>query len=867
MTDVAALVARGRLLDVRRVVRDLDDAGRKAGTAALTALVRDQPDLWWHQPNVVPLAMAVAGCAPSAAKASALLVRQSIRLDGAAARAFIEVADERGVTWLADLANRIAGRLSRTDPTRHFEFVAEVLAHEKAPPPTDDPFVICWVEHVNWSNPEMMRVDRLRADPFLDPLLPRLFEVDGAGNRIDGTTLRALAALAVEGRIRRTTLLDGCRGRMLRGDRPAALRAWATLHDLLTPTPSEVAGHVGDYLRLLADGPAPVATLAQKHLRGAASDLDGLLDASRDVLIRPEKALVRAQLGWLDRLAKRHPERAGEIADVIAVATTHPAVDLRERAAAFAVRHGRPIPATATTEPTAAGHVGSAAVGSVAATVRSRGDDLPPAPGPAPAPPPITDPDELAEETVALISTLDMFPAAVVLDRVLDAVVRFAGTDAGRAAGALAPVLARNRDGLVDHQWERGGCVHGMVGVALGVLVDPQPRRGRWNRLLNALRPTEPARAAAAGPARGAADPPGYPAAWPVPTLPAPHAVLLSRLAEIGERARSGAGTALLAAPTRANGAIDTQVLLDRLAALGDREPWPADLLQALLRLPAMVDEEAAGRAAALRTPAGDRLAAWLRRGGLPRPDHHPVTIGRPAAKWTGEHTWAPERRVVVSTTPPAGVGDVLGLLTRRAEHTIDTPGPNVLLWPSVLPGYLGLAAAWVMPEVAAAADLGERRGTAVLPLLAECTGDGGPAVDVALAYGIAARHKGDQVAAVDALLSLAASGRLDAAGVGTHVGELARHGVLTPSRCLVPLRDAAAAGARLTTWRILAAALPALLARPKPPPGTPDLLTVAAETAAATGVAIPVPGLAEVAARGGSTRLVTEARRLAAVL
>jgi hypothetical protein len=50
----------------------------------------------------------------------------------------------------------------------------------------------------------------------------------------------------------------------------------------------------------------------------------------------------------------------------------------------------------------------------------------------------------------------------------------------------------------------------------------------------------------------------------------------------------------------------------------------------------------------------------------------------------------------------------------------------------------------------------------------------------------------------------------------------------------------------------------------PKPPP---DLLTVAAETAAATGVAIPVPGLAEVAARGGSTRLVTEARRLAAVL
>jgi hypothetical protein len=387
-----------------------------------------------------------------------------------------------------------------------------------------------------------------------------------------------------------------------------------------------------------------------------------------------------------------------------------------------------------------------------------------------------------------------------------------------------------------------------MLGVALRVVVDPVPRQGRWARLLSALR-GEALR---------------YPTAWPAPTIPAPHAVWLGRLGEVGQRGRAGLATGLLAAPTWANGAIDTAVLLDRLAMLGDREPWPADLFQALLRLPAGVDEEGAARAAKLRTRAGERLAAWLRGGGLPRPEHRPVTIGRPDdGGWFGDHSWAPERRVVVSTVPAGGADDVLGLVTRRPEHTTDNPGPNASLWPSVLPGYRGLAAAWVMPAVAAAADAGVRGGTAVLPLLADCAGEGGPAVDVALAYGLAARHEGDRVAAVDALLTLAASGRLDATAVGTHLGELTRHGVLTPSRIVVPLRDAAAAGARLTTWRILAAALPPLLAVAKPPPGTPDLLTLAAETAAATGVVLPVPGLAEVAARGGSSRLVTEARRL----
>ncbi|WP_344611344.1 hypothetical protein, partial [Dactylosporangium salmoneum] len=56
------------------------------------------------------------------------------------------------------------------------------------------------------------------------------------------------------------------------------------------------------------------------------------------------------------------------------------------------------------------------------------------------------------------------------------------------------------------------------------------------------------------------------------------------------------------------------------------------------------------------------------------------------------------------------------------------------------------------------------------------------------------------------------------------------------------------------------------LLAEPAAPRGTPGLLTLAAETAAAAPGPVRIAGLAEVAARRGSTRLVTEARRLAAM-
>ncbi len=74
-------------------------------------------------------------------------------------------------------------------------------------------------------------------------------------------------------------------------------------------------------------------------------------------------------------------------------------------------------------------------------------------------------------------------------------------------------------------------------------------------------------------------------------------------------------------------------------------------------------------------------------------------------------------------------------------------------------------------------------------------------------------------------------------------------------------------AGAPATAWQIVARALPALLATSPAPRGLPDLLALGAQAVTAAGPAGPITGLAQLAGRGGSTRLVTEARRLLRLL
>ncbi|MEU3456336.1 DUF6493 family protein [Micromonospora sp. NPDC006766] len=848
--DLFQLVREGSAELVAAALEGLPEPRRREIGVALTDWVRQQDrSTWWTTGASTALAVAVVGCLPTAAQAAAILARGSVNPDGERAATLVTgVATERGVTWLGDLGHRLGAKLGRQAWIQRWRFVAALLRDAGAEPPTDDAFVQLWLESVAFPEHHKERavplVERLRADPIRPVMLPRLFEVDGLGTammfdevittweeRRRHVLPAALAQLAAEGVLDRAWLIDRSIGRLLRGDRPTALRAFTVLLDLLRPTTAEVAAHATDYLRLLTDAPAPVATMAQKVLREQPDlALESILEASGDVLHRPDKALVKAQLGWLDRLARQHRDRAGEIAEVIAVAVAHPAVELRDRASALATRHG----------------LDPAAVNPGPAVATPRGDDLPAAAPPAPAPAPIADVDELAEEVAALLGTPSQ---GTPLDRVLDGLVRLTAIDADRVCAALTPVIERRHWSWGDeHRWEPL-CLCGMVVDVLRTAgADHQPRwHSRWQSLLAAVRRNDRSALVATD-----------------PRVPPVHRLLRARLAEIGAHVGEP-GPGLLATPTSANGLLDPLALLERLAALGDRKAWFWDLTQALLRLPDDTDDAVADKAAALGTPAGDRLAEWLRGGGLPQPVARATTVTRRprSSRWDWEFEQLAERRLLVELRSPDRYEDPLGLLTADpAPISVDYSG-WANLWPSTLPGHRGLVAAYALPLVAASADMDQQGGAAVLPLLAECAGPGGVALDLAVAYGLGARHGADRIAALDALLTLAGAGQLDPTGAGRRLGELVAVGAVKATRVGEPLRDAAQAGAPLTVWRLLAAALPALLAAPGPVRGLPDLLTLASETATATGVRIEVPGLADVTARGGSSRLVTEARRL----
>ncbi|MBU8861321.1 MULTISPECIES: hypothetical protein [unclassified Micromonospora] len=833
MTGFAEAVVRGRMSEVRSALAGLDEPARRALGDELVADVRRRRDAWWWRGEAATLAVAAVGTLSTSTKVAALLGRRSVWLAGVDAAPVVDVARERGVTWLADVAYKLADRLPRDRMVAGWRFVAGLLLAEKAPPPTADDFVHGWAAAQGWPDPRGTRpptVDRLRADPFLDALLPRLFEVDGVGTELargDGTGTeavpRALVALAAEGRLDRAVLLNGVLGRLLRGDRPGALRPFLVLHDLLAPTPDEVAVRSSAYLRLLADGPGPVARTAQRTLRqaGDVAEPEALWEAARTVLARPEKALVRAQVSWLDRLARQHPDRAPEIGAVLAAAAAHPDAGLRERALTLARRHGhRPV---------------------AVATVAEARDDLPPPLPAAAAPPQIAEVDELVEEVAAALR--GQWPTAV-LERVVDGLVRVGTRERDRVAAALAPVLRRAGVAEYHETWARflpGAQMNGLLLAAAGI-GDATRRRDNWASVLATSRSAQ----ATSG-------------------RPAPTWLYRLRLAEAGQRLDGHDDPGLLSAPTSTSGAIEPAVLYERLAALGDRGHWQWDCAQAFLRLPAVVDEPLAARAQALGTAAGIELAAWLRGEAVPVPVQEVVTVGR--RERSRAYDWSydslPERRRLVALTPPAGVDDRFGLLTLAPPAIGTRMFGTVGLWPAVLPGHRGVVAAQVLPELAMAAqeDLGGRGP--VLLALAECTGAGGPALDLAVAYGLCARHEADRVAALDALLILAAAGDMDAPRVGGHLGEMGAQGQVTLTRAVTPLRDAVAAGAPLSVWRLLAGALPPLLAAPAPPRGTPDLLALAAETATATGVRIEVPGLADVVARGGGSRLVAEARRL----
>ncbi|MGW6980961.1 DUF7824 domain-containing protein [Streptomyces sp. NPDC054932] len=347
-----------------------------------------------------------------------------------------------------------------------------------------------------------------------------------------------------------------------------------------------------------------------------------------------------------------------------------------------------------------------------------------------------------------------------------------------------------------------------------------------------------------------------------------------ARAGEVAARLRAGDPVPfLLSAPSRPTGAVEPSDLVERLAEyerLGVR-PGPADLGQALLRCGGQVDPEAVRAAEKLELEEGARVVAWLRQGGLPQPvwrrereagePERPsrrrgarigrrILVGHEAFEGRGafpRHFWSLFRKFEPRISCPHW-----SLPDYRDAHTVAT-----------LPWHPEIAAARLMTGIASAADQDGCGAPAFLEGLAAAEGPAGPAVHLAVAYGLASLPEPDREAAVRALVLLNARGRLDGELLGRELTELVGLGTLKVPLLTESLRAAAVTpqGAE-AVWAVLATALPGLLACIRPQ-AHGALLAVAADSARLSGARGELPEVTALAQRPGSSQLLKQARRL----
>ncbi|CAL9448836.1 DUF7824 domain-containing protein [Streptomyces sp. enrichment culture] len=610
----------------------------------------------------------------------------------------------------------------------------------------------------------------------------------------------------------------------------------------LALTPAENAPLLRDHVAML-DLSSQVAAYGQEVLIGldAAGLLedDVLTETCERVLLRPEKKLVRAQLAWLDRAAKRDATRAGRIVGGAALTFQHSDVDLQERALKLVARH---LPAVADAQVLSGLREAAAFLNPA---LSARADELfgpavrdtgGPSAGPSDEAPPDLLPEAPEPEPVhAIASAAEVAPELAVLladsenvvafERALDGLVRHARLDRGTLSKALEPVM-RIRPGF-DCWCSRADVTQrDLYDVATAVRGD-EPRDWHIHRRDELFE------------AQGADG-----------RITEPGAMLKARLTEAIGLVESGAQPYLLALPTRANGAVDAATLVERIAefeSLGVT-PAPIDLAQALLRVTPTDDERVREAAGALRSDAGRRLARWLHRGGAPHwdttPDKWPA--GDPTGAKPGE--WAPANPSTGHDLPlPPVAAALLGPYGWSHPH----PGTFML---AQLPHH--------RDEVAAR--FGEQTNRLLLPRLTEAYGIAGYATHWQITRRLGDPKEADT--AVDALLVLAAQRQLDARLLAGQWQALTRCGLLMPSRVTAALRAAAETGAWATVWSILEAALPALL-RDRPVNGAGALLALAVECAVRSGARGSVPEVDELAGRKGSSQTVKNARLLRNVL
>ncbi|MFD5940350.1 DUF7825 domain-containing protein [Streptomyces griseus] len=903
MNELLTAVRAGRHNDVPPLVLGLDRTGRRAALAELKELRKEVRSWDWQRRDKIRKALLVAGagCHTGAAGCAAWLGGRDLRDWGRSPYPLILAAlKDRDPAWLGDLAHRFASRAALSDA--EYTFVGELSRIARVPLPATDNLVVGWSELVSaarWRGRTRRRLtDILREDPHSPTLAARLFEMPELPPQVDfydapdaqDNWPGALCALVEDGALDRAHLVERCVIRLMRGGRSVDQRFFLAVLLRLGTTAEEEDRHLRDWTAMATDGITPVASHAQQVLvrldeRGVLSTR-GLAEVSGAVLFRQEKKLVRAQLTLLGKALRRDASTADELLPAVAEAFGHEGIDVQERSLKLVARY---LPAVA--DPGVREQLASAAArlgplhretvaalfgGAVEEEPREAYEEfLPAAPVPRrqePAPGTVA---ELVEEVAARVkahASERWIPASAVLDpsagttgfeRALDGLVRLARTDREELTASLREALAGVHfveNGLSPYMIDPRAIStsHGLSVVVASLLGLVSERdRVAWRAKTTVKGADACAHAALNG-------------------------VLLDRAWEAAEAIAVGQAPFLLATPTWQTGAIEPGELVGRLRTYRelDARPGPADFAQALLRVRRGGGPEAADAAAAaeaLGTGEGDRLAAWIRADEPVAPvlRHPATTVSRPSAGNWWQRTATGDRQVLLATRErPVILRDFPEAFHWLGRAQLPRPqecyhwGPDRCShWTATLPEDPDATAAWLLADLMFAADQGQRGAAGFLPALAESAGEVGGATHLALAYGLGARYPEDRTAAVDALLVLAAGGRLDGASLGRELAILVDRDLVKVNRTADALGTAAATGAYRTVLTVLAAMLPVLLAYEKTPRGLGDLLSVAAESAERCGTGgIPsIAGLAATAGRGGSSQTVRQAARLLA--
>lgn len=803
--DIRELIETEQVEQLATALDDLTPQERKQHAAELTKYDRKRRADGNQWKYMASTAIAAAALLPNASTLAPWLVRNQIW------PRWQDPVDEVGLV-LDVLRNRnvewlpdLGARLAARLPTRpqRDDLFRMVVELCGDTPPDADGFLV----HLASDGPGKFRESYVS-------LIPKMLDVVGIGSWLrEHDWPKFLCANAP-----RHTLLDVCLARLQQGGNTVDMDGFSKLHNEIAPTEEEVAEHIRDYVAMLPGSRGPVATLAQRQLMRTNLDFDLLCDASRWVFARTEKKLVRTQLTWL---AKHVKDRPDDVLLTTAELFGHEATDLSGRAVALVRKH------LARTRPDTQHEIRALAAqlpADLATQLGGATSDEPvatPAPYvPEAMPDPIGTPDELAREILALFTGQGYLLDPITVERVLEAIVRLAWQDRDALREGLRPVVDK-------HEYLFG-----------------QSHR-------NSARPTpfiefcEIIRAAIAPPQRQSlldmfkqwraeqAEPPAC-----------PERMLYARLHEIATGLERSPRPALVSTPTQTSGLLDPLVLkarLDRAAEEGWK-PWPDDLWQALRRLPHDVD------------PALGRELGWA------GPPEVVVSIVERSRTYGGDGPYAgprvTERRLFATVTPG---------LPNPERFWGGAPAWNTMIecWPMMRPTERDVMAAHLVPEMLANTTTAGDANLGLLPMLARCDGPVGPGMRLALTYGLGAQSPVLRAHATDALLILTARDQLDGAALGDTAGKVLARGDVVLGRVVPALRDVARSGAAPQMWDLVAVALPVLLTHRK----VVDLLELAVELAHQVRPKQEIAGLAEIAARKGSSRTVKEAKRLVTAL